>query len=67
MKNGTVFVEAGGYIINLDLVAFITRDGDTLTVAFAAGGPEGPMSIVLNGKEADRFTELFRSNQTVVS
>jgi len=67
MKNTGLFVELGGYIINLDAVAYLSRDGDTLTVAFGAEGPAGPASIILNGKEADRFTELLRSNRTVVS
>jgi hypothetical protein len=66
MKDSTIFVEVGGYIINLDLVAYITRDDDTLNVAFAAPGAAGPMCIILNGQDADKFTAIFRSNRTVI-
>jgi hypothetical protein len=65
MKDNTIFVEAGGYIINLDHVAYLKRDGDPMTVAFA-GGSELETGIVLNGEDANRFEQQLRSNRTVV-
>ena len=67
MDKKTIFIEVGGYIINFDLVAVLTRDGDDLTVGFVATAEGGPMSVILNGKDAARFLDLFRSNRTVVS
>ncbi|HWW02286.1 MAG TPA: hypothetical protein VNZ64_21475 [Candidatus Acidoferrum sp.] len=60
-------IEAGGYIINLDQIAVIRKDGKKVVITFAASGSTVPMTVTLHDKDGERFLQLLRSGQTVVS
>jgi hypothetical protein len=59
-------IGVGGYIINPAHIAFVNLDGENLTIAFAApGGAGAPLTITLQGADAEKFVQMLHSHSPI--
>ena len=65
MTTSMYLIGVAGYIVNPAHIAFIRVDGEAVTLAFAAGGPGGPVTITLSGPDGQRFIQLLQSHSPI--
>ena len=61
------FVAIAGYRINVDQIAYMKEDGETLTICFAGDSGGGPLSITLRDSDAPKFLVLIQDGGLVTS
>jgi hypothetical protein len=59
-----ILIELGGYIINIERITYVRSDKDKVQIFFG-GTPDE--SVILQGQDAKRFTELLHQFSPVVS
>ncbi len=58
-------IGVGNYIVNPAQIAYMNLEAETLTVAFVAGGSNGPMTISLEGEDGRRFLQLLQNHAPI--
>ena len=60
------FIRIENHIINLDNVAYVTRNDNRVVVTFCAAKSESSLHLAFRGADADQLWDYFTKSTTVI-